>query len=166
MAEHAQARIRPYRAGDRDQVMALAPRLAEGVAPWRDPAAVAAAVQGWIHSSTDAAGQPGHAVYVAADGHSIVGVVSVCAQAHFTGQVDAYVGELAVHAGMERRGIATALMTAAEDWAAQHGLAFLTLETGAANRPARDLYAALGYQEEGVRLTKAIARRPAEQGSR
>jgi ribosomal protein S18 acetylase RimI-like enzyme len=49
---------------------------------------------------------------------------------------------------------------------AGRGLAFLTLETGAANKPARDLYAALGYQEEGVRLTKAIARRPAEQGDR
>ncbi len=70
--------------------------------------------------------------------------------------MDAYVGELAVKPGMERRGIATRLMAAAETWAADRGMAFLTLETGAANQPARKLYAALGYQEEDVRLTKAI----------
>ena len=45
---------------------------------------------------------------------------------------------------------------AAEAWAAQHGYAFITLETGAANDPARKLYAALGFLEEEVRLTKAI----------
>jgi len=29
--------IRPYREEDRDAVLALAPRLTEGVAAWRDP---------------------------------------------------------------------------------------------------------------------------------
>jgi ribosomal protein S18 acetylase RimI-like enzyme len=57
---------------------------------------------------------------------------------------------------MERRGIATALMNAAEAWAAQRGLAFLTLHTGAANQPARGLYRRLGYHEEELLLTKAI----------
>ncbi len=38
------AGIRPFRGEDREQVLALAPRLTEGVAPWRDPAAVASAV--------------------------------------------------------------------------------------------------------------------------
>ena len=66
---------------------------------------------------------------------------------------------LAAQAGMERRGIATQLMAAAEAWAAARGLPFLTLETGAANQPARKLYAALGYQEEYIRLTKAITTR-------
>jgi ribosomal protein S18 acetylase RimI-like enzyme len=65
-------------------------------------------------------------------------------------------GELAVKPALERRGIATRLMAAAESRAAGRGLAFLTLETGAANQPARGLYAALGYQQEDVRLTKAI----------
>jgi len=62
--------------------------------------------------------------------------VAVCEQAHFTGQADAYVGELAVASGLERRGIATRLMDAAEGWADRRGLAFLTLETGAANQAA------------------------------
>jgi ribosomal protein S18 acetylase RimI-like enzyme len=50
-------------------------------------------------------------------------------------------------------------MAAAERWAADRGLPFLTLETGAANQPARSLYRALGYQEEDIRLTKAIGPR-------
>jgi len=156
MASEAGIRIRPYRAADRSEVMALAPRLTEWVAAWRDPAAVLPAVQGWVRDAIGALGQPGYAVYVAEDGDGIAGLVTVGERTHFTGQVDAYVGELAVRAGKERRGIATQLMAAAEAWAAGRGRPFLTLETGAANRPARKLYASLGFQEEDVRLTKAI----------
>jgi GNAT superfamily N-acetyltransferase len=50
-------------------------------------------------------------------------------------------------------------MNAAEAWAAQRGLAFLTLHTGAANRPARNLYYQLGYHEEELLLTKAVPAR-------
>ncbi len=159
MADQMTIRIRPYQPADRSQVMALAPRLTEGAASWRDPAAVLTAVQIWVRDSVDALSQPGHACYVAADGNSIVGLVTLSERTHFTGQVDAYVGELVVQAGMERRGIATQLMTAAEAWAARRGLPFLTLETGAANQPARNLYAALGYHGEDIRLTKAIPAR-------
>ncbi|MFW5899425.1 MAG: GNAT family N-acetyltransferase [Jiangellaceae bacterium] len=164
MAAPANVHVRRYRSGDRPQAMALAPRLIEGVAPWRDPGAVLTAVHGWVRDSLDAAGRPDHAVYVATDGSGVVGVVTVAESAHFTGQVDAYVGELAVAAGMERRGIATRLMSAAEAWAAGRGLSFITLETGAANQPARSFYRTLGYREEGVRLTKPIA--PAERRER
>jgi ribosomal protein S18 acetylase RimI-like enzyme len=156
MAEQAAIHIRPYRPADRDQVMAIAPRLAEWVASWRDPAAVLAAVQGWVRDSIEALSRPGHAVYVAADGGDVAGLVTVSEHTHFSGQAEAYVGELAVRTGMERRGIASLLMAAAEAWAAGRGLPFLTLETGAANQPARDFYRSLGYQEEDVRLTKAI----------
>jgi hypothetical protein len=47
MTEQEAFRIRPLAAGDRDAVMALAPRLAEWVAPWREPAGVLRAVRGW-----------------------------------------------------------------------------------------------------------------------
>ncbi len=151
--------IREYSPADREAVLALAPRLTEGVAPWRDPAAVLAAVQGWIASATQTARQPGHATYVAALGEQVVGVVAVTERTHFSGQVDAYVGELVTAAGCERRGIARRLMAAAEAWGAERGLSFLTLETGAANHTARAFYAALGYTEEDVRLTKPIGPR-------
>jgi len=154
VAENVQ--IREYRPDDRDAIMALAPRLTEGKPLWRDDAAWLAAVQGWIRDAADAAGQPGHVVYVAVQNEQVVGLVHAAERAHFTGQVDAYVGELVTATGMERRGIARALMAAAEAWAAARGLANLTLETGAANHGARAFYAALGYLEEDVRLTKKI----------
>jgi len=156
--------VRPFRPEDAEQVTALAPRLAERVAAWREPAAVLAAVQGWVRDSVQAAGEPGHAVLVAAAAGQIAGVVTVAEREHFTGQIDAYAGELAVRRGLERRGVASALMAAAERWAAQRGLRFITLETGAANGPARRLYESLGYQDEDVRLTKAVGAAGPEPG--
>jgi ribosomal protein S18 acetylase RimI-like enzyme len=152
----APAKIRPFQPGDRSQVLALAPRLTEGVAPWRDPAMARRAAQNWVQTSLNTAADPGHAVYVAIASDRVVGMVSIREQTHFTGQTDAYIGELAVAPGMERHGIGTALMNAAEAWAADRGLAFLTLHTGAANQPARSLYRQLGYHEEELLLAKAI----------
>jgi ribosomal protein S18 acetylase RimI-like enzyme len=161
MTDEPAVEVRPYHPADHEQVMALAPRLAEWVAPWRDPDAVLPAVRGWVRDSIEASGRPDHAVYVAAAGADVLGFVSVSERTHFTGQVDAYVGELAVRPGMERRKIASRLMDAAAAWAADRGLSFLTLETGAANAPARGLYRVLGFGEEDIRLTKAIPARPA-----
>ncbi|GGT15106.1 GNAT family N-acetyltransferase [Nonomuraea spiralis] len=98
------------------------------------------------------------AVFVAVRGPRIVGVVSVDRQRHFTGDEDAYVGELAVDPREVRGGVGRRLMAAAEDWARGQGLRHVTLETGAANTTARRFYAALGYTEEGVRLTRSLDR--------
>jgi ribosomal protein S18 acetylase RimI-like enzyme len=157
MTQGPSVQIRAFRPGDRDGVMALAPRLTEGVAPWRDPQAVLAAVRGWVSGSADQAGRDGHAFYVAVAADEVVGLVTVCEQAHFSGQMDAYVGELVVAKAWEDRGIGRLLMAAAEGWAAVRGLAFITLETGEDNGPARGLYRALGFLGEGVRLTKPVA---------
>jgi len=156
MTSTASAQIRPFQPGDRNQVLSLAARLTEGVASWRDPASVRRAARQWAQASIDAATQPDHAVYVAVVGGQLVGFVGIRERAHFTGQTDGYIGELAVAPDAERRGIATALLNAAEAWAAKRGVAFLTLHTGAANQPARSLYARLGYQEEEVQFTKAV----------
>ncbi len=156
MAPDESVQIRPYSAADFDQVLALAPRLTEGVASWRDPAAVLEAVQGWVRSSAQAAGEPGHAMYVAIVDGQIAGLVTVAERKHFAGQVDGYVGELVTAPSLERRGIGRRLMAAAEQWATDRGLALLTLETGAANHAARAFYSALGYVDEDVRLTKRL----------
>jgi ribosomal protein S18 acetylase RimI-like enzyme len=148
--------IRAYIPADRDAVMTLAPRLTEGVAPWRDPDAALSAVREWISAAADNADEPDHATYVAVAGDQVIGIVAVTQRTHWTGQADAYVGELITAAGHERRGVARRLMAAAEAWGAARGLSVLTLETGAANHTARAFYAALGYQEEDVRLSKAI----------
>ena len=48
------------------------------------------------------------------------------------------------------------LMTIAEEWGRGQGLARISLDTGAANAPARAFYAGLGYEEEDVKLTKSL----------
>jgi hypothetical protein len=64
---------RPVQPGDHARVLALAPRLTEGVADWRDPTAVHHAVSWWVKSSLDTADDSGRAVYVAVADGSIAG---------------------------------------------------------------------------------------------
>ncbi|GIH94899.1 GNAT family N-acetyltransferase [Planobispora siamensis] len=155
-AEQSSVTIRPYRDEDRDAVLALAPRLTEGVATWRDAAAVAEAVRGWVAGSLEQGDDDGNGVLVAVRDGRVAGFVTMAARRHFTGQMDAYIGELVVSAGAERTGVGRALVEAAESWARDRGLRRITLETGAANARARSFYRALGYAEEEVRLSKPV----------
>jgi GNAT superfamily N-acetyltransferase len=148
--------IHPADDDDRAGILELAPRLAEGVAPWRDQAEALLAGRRWLEESLDAARTGGGAVLVAADADGIAGVITVRASTHFTGERDGYIGELAVADRASRRGIGRALITAAEAWARDHGLRNLTLLTGAFNTNARAFYAALGFADEEVRLTRPI----------
>ena len=77
MAGHESVEIRPVQHGEHAQVLALASRLAEGVAAWRDPQAVLRAVSGWVESSLGTASEPGHVVYVAVADARVAGVVTV-----------------------------------------------------------------------------------------
>jgi GNAT superfamily N-acetyltransferase len=148
--------VRPYRSTDHDAVMALADRLSIGVAPWRDPSAVAGAVRSWVAGSIEGVDPEDSPVFVAADARDLVGFVSCGRRAHWTGESDAYVGELVVAEPAQGRGVARALMSAAEDWARQGGVRRLTIETGAANDGARAFYAAIGYAEEEVVLSRGL----------
>ena len=148
--------VRPALDGDRDAVLALAPRLAVGVASWRDSQSAARAAEGWLAGSFDAAAAGRGEVFVAVAGSVVVGVVCVDEQRHFTGAVDGYVGELAVAPAATRSGVGRRLMAAAEHWARARGLRHLTLQTGVANGDARAFYHALGYLEEEIRLTRVL----------
>jgi GNAT superfamily N-acetyltransferase len=147
-------RVRGYRTADRNAVLALSGRLTAGVAPWRDAAAVAAAVHGWVTGSVDAAEQGRGALFVAEEDGTVLGFVSVTERRHFAGAVDAYVGELVTAEAAEGRGVARALLGRAGEWARDHGYARITLETGAANDRALRLYEHLGWVAEDVRLSK------------
>ncbi len=114
------------------------------------------AARQWLEDSFAAAARDEGTVLVAADKGSIAGVIAISKQRHFTGETDGYIGELAVAAHAVRRGIGRALIAAAETWAQERGLRNLTLHTGMANLPARHFYAALGFQEEEIRLTRPL----------
>ena len=148
--------IRPADDDDRAGILELAPRLAEGVAPWRDQAEALLAGRRWLEESLDAAKTGACAVLVAADADGVAGVITVRASTHFTGERDGYIGELVVAERTSRHGIGRALIAAADAWAREHGLRNLTLHTGSFNSNARAFYAALGFAEEEVRLTRPI----------
>lgn len=152
--------IRPAREEDRAALLALSPRLTTGAAPWRDPAKFAAAARGWIESSLASAHEDGHAVLVALlDGH-VAGMVSLAERRHFTGDLDAYIGELVTDGAVEGSGAGRALMAAAEKWAAGRGLCRITLETGVRNDRARHFYERAGFEEEEIRLSRAVGSDP------
>lgn len=170
--------IRPAAEADRAGVLALAPRLAEGVAPWRDQEQARAAGKRWLEDSLGAGARGEGIVLVAVDGGTIsggtaggtisggtaggdtvAGVITVRPVAHFTGERDGYVGELVVAEDSGRRGIGRRLVEAATAWARDQGLVNLTLHTGTYNANARAFYAALGFAEEEVRLTRRLTRR-------
>lgn len=146
--------VRPVVKADRDAVLNLAPRLATGVAAWRDQVAVAAAVRGWIETSIEPGAEG--AAFVAVIEHRTVGFVSVASTDHFAGERDAYIGELVVDEAFEGGGVGSGLIVAAEQWARQVGYRCITLHTGAANRRARQFYVQLGYNEEDIKLTKVL----------
>ncbi len=148
--------IRTGTEADRNAVLALAPRLTVGVAPWRDQAEALAAGCRWLEGSLDAAIRGDGAMFVADVADQVLGVLSIQPSTHFTGERDGYIGELAVAEHASRQGIGRALIDAADTWARDHGLAHLTLHTGARNTGARAFYAALGFAEEEVRLTRLV----------
>jgi len=143
-------------ASDRDAVMELALRLTGGVAAWREQAAVTDAVRSWVAGSLDKQDPTHRPVFVAEDAGRIVGFVTAGTRRHWAGDVDAYVGELAVAADVTSRGLGRSLMSAAEAWARTKGYRRLIIETGAANLDARAFYAALGYVDEEVVLTRDL----------
>lgn len=149
--------VRPARPADRTRVLDLSARLTEGTPECRDRAAVHAAVTDTIDAIFDAP-SPETAVLVAEISAEVVGVVTLSRRTHFSGVVDASVDDLVVAAQWEDRGVARALLRAAETWARDRGLGCITVATGAGNDRAIDLYRSVGFRGEDLRLTKALDR--------
>lgn len=149
-------RVRAYVDADRDFVLSLAPRLAIGMPAWRDPQQWLTAVDGWITGSIEQHGR-NTMVFIAEDEQGVrLGFATVSHDKHFTGQPQAYIGELATSAEAEGRGAGAALVAACEQWAREHDYPILTLSTGAANPRALGFYHHLGFQDEDVKLVKLL----------
>ena len=149
--------VRPARAADRTRVLDLSARLAEGTPVWRDRAAVHAAVTETIDAIFDAQ-SPETAVLVAEISDKVVGVVTTSRRPHFSGVVDASIDDLVVAAQWEGRGVARALLRAAERWARNRDAGCITVETGAGNDRSINLYRSVGFRGEDLRLAKVLDR--------
>ena len=150
-------RVRPARAADRAFVLSTAARLADfGPPEWRTPAEIvdgeARTLRDFFESSDD-----GSELLIAEAGERRVGFALVEElRDYFSLERHGHVGILAVAADAEGRGVAGALLRAAESWARDRGFRTLTLNVFSGNRHARDVYEHMGFEEDTVKYVKQI----------
>jgi GNAT superfamily N-acetyltransferase len=110
-------RVRPYHPDDRVFILSLAPRLAIGMKPWRDLSLWLKSVEGWLIESIDQHNQKTMVMIAEDEQGERLGFATVSQSKHFTGQSQAYIGELVTMEGVEGRGVGTALVRSCERWA-------------------------------------------------
>jgi GNAT superfamily N-acetyltransferase len=92
-------------------------------------------------------------VLVAEAGGRVIGYLLASVHATFLANAPvAWVEEVMVDAGSRRAGVGSALMAAAERWAAHSGAAYISL----ASRRAGEFYVSLGYDESAVFFRKHL----------
>ncbi len=149
-------RVRPYVPTDREFVLSLAPRLAIGIPSWRDSQKMMVTAHGWITESIEQQGKKTIVFVAENEQGERLGFATVSHRTHFTGEDQAYIGELATSEAAERRGVGKALALACEQWAREQGYRILSLATGAANEQALGFYRHMGYLDEDVTLIKLL----------
>ncbi|PSR17781.1 GNAT family N-acetyltransferase [filamentous cyanobacterium CCP3] len=80
-----------------------------------------------------------------------------------TGTLHPYALLLYVVPAHRRRGLATALLTVAHQWAQQQGHRQISLQVFSDNRAAQALYTSLGYQPEAILMKKEWPQEPGEE---
>ena len=148
--------VRPYVPDDRAFIFELAPRLAIGKRAWRDLALWLKTVEEWLTESLNQHHQNTLVPIAEDEQGERLGFATVSHNTHFTGQRQAYIGEIATRAEAEGHGVGSVLVAACEQWAREQGYTLLTLTTGAGNTRALRFYEHLGFQHEDVTLTKRL----------
>ena len=148
--------VRPYTSADRTFILSLAPRLASGKQPWRDLTLWLKTVEEWLTKSIQQHNQKTMVLIAEDEQSERLGFATVSDSTHFTGQKQAYIGELVTNEAAEGQGVGTALVTACEQWAREQGYAIITLTTGAGNTRALKFYDHLGFRNEDITLTKLL----------
>jgi ribosomal protein S18 acetylase RimI-like enzyme len=131
--------IRPARDDDRLQLALMFAAVAEerdGIAT-EPPVDVQARAATWILEGT----------FVASAGTEVVGSIHVAPSRHGFGELG-----MAVARGWRGRGVGSALLAAAIEWARERGLHKLSLGVFAHNDAAIALYRKFGFVEEGRRV--------------
>jgi len=150
--------IRAATPADHDALIALTARLADFPRPaWRTAHEIAVADNAILLAAVAAPGADTVVLVSGAAGAALDGVVFVATKTdYFTGERHAHVEVLAVAPRVQGRGVARALMAAAESWTRARGDTFITLNVFDANARARGIYARLGYLPETVHYRKRL----------
>jgi ribosomal protein S18 acetylase RimI-like enzyme len=75
---------------------------------------------------------------------------------YFTGALNCHISDLAVAPGFDGRGIGSALLAFADDWARRHHCRHVTLAVFPGNERARALYERHGFGTELLRMAKRV----------
>jgi ribosomal protein S18 acetylase RimI-like enzyme len=94
---------------------------------------------------------PGHHFWYAYDGDQRIGFLWIKVT-----RETAFVYNIAVDAGLRRRGYGRAIMRVAERWCRENGLTRIGLHVFAHNDGARALYEQLGFAETGRNMAKEL----------
>ncbi len=148
--------VRPAHVSDRAAAVGLAYRLETGVSPWRRRPEVAKAVRTWVEASIDVIDSDDRACFVAEQNGDVIGFVSVEEACHWSGDTEAYIGELMVAETAERRGVGRALVNEAIAWGRSQGYDRIALETGWANTSAVAFYRSMAFEADEVRLSRQL----------
>ncbi len=152
-------RIRPASPADHEFIQQLAPRLVEfGAVPGRDPHQMVGRDRACLAQALLAPPSAHTAIFIAEDeqGEPLGFVNLTTATDYYTNSTTAHIADLVVAARAGGRGVGTALVERAEEWAKQEGFALLTLNVFGANEQARRLYRRLGFAEEWIRCIKRL----------
>jgi GNAT superfamily N-acetyltransferase len=149
--------VREGTSADRDFVIDTARRFAAfGPPSWRSALEVVAGEVRCLDEFFDGR-LPDRTLVIVEDDETPAGFVFLePAVDYFSGEPHGHLGMIAVTEGAEGRGIGTALMRAAEDWARGRGYAKLTLNVFEGNTRARTVYERFGYNVETIRYTKKL----------
>ena len=148
--------VRRGRPDDEASLLALADQLAAFPVPaWRSARQIQRADDGVLRDALG--GAPGSAVFVAEGTRGNDGVVCLTTSTdYFTQEPVAHIEVLAVDPAAQGRGVARALMHAAESWAREQGFARISLNVWVQNERARGLYEHLGYGPETMHYLKDL----------
>jgi GNAT superfamily N-acetyltransferase len=149
--------LRPATADDRTFIESLSPRLSSVPRPaWHD----LAAMEGFQerHMAASFAPVEGASTFVACDedGRRLGYIHLRPGKDGVTDEPCGYISLIAATKDAEGSGVATRLMTAAEDWARGRGYRLLSLDVFADNRRAVDFYRRGGFKTETRRMVKPL----------
>lgn len=154
--------IRPAIPRDRPGAVALVPRLrAFGVPALRPVELLDDAERRTVERFFEAP-KDGARLWVAVDARdAVVGAAYVESGVdYFTGETHGHLGILAVAADAEGQGVGRALLAMVEDWAADEGFRFVTLNVFSENARAIAVYERAGYRPDTVRYVKLTDNTP------
>jgi GNAT superfamily N-acetyltransferase len=153
----AGVRVREARSDDRDFVLGLAPELlAFGPPAWRDARQMTPVDIRVIGEAVDGR-SPGSHVLVAEDERGRpLGFIHVTEEQDYYAGACGHIGDVVVAREARGRGVGTALLAAAEQWARARGYRLLTLNVFIDNAAARSVYERAGYTPETIRHVKVL----------